>query len=171
MFGRTGSAKRFGGAIMFNCWGYRINTKCKEFFDMELSNGRLRQGWGYELSQNLLKASAKDDVYGNARNLRMLDVRKGDILLIPGLPGDDYVTFVRATDDWQSGYRFEISAQEGDLGCPDFGHIFPAMRIMQALRAELPEVIRSTLRVEQRFWQANADATREIGALLDTYLL
>jgi hypothetical protein len=31
-----------------NYWGYRIDTTRIDYFKSELSNGILRQGWGYE---------------------------------------------------------------------------------------------------------------------------
>ena len=53
-------------------WGYRINTDEIEFFRKELENGRLRQGWGYDSSQNLMSFSADNDP-GAERNFAIFE--------------------------------------------------------------------------------------------------
>ena len=58
---------------------------------------------------------------GNKRNFCLLEVKKGDIVLVPQLPEDNCVLFAKATQDWDEGYRFEV-----DERLEDFGHKFPA---------------------------------------------
>lgn len=96
-----------------NYWCYRIDTKNIEFLMNELNLGRLRQGWGYDEGQNLRNLQLDE---GAARNKAMFEgVKKGDILLIPQLPSWGQIAIVEATDDWSSGYKFEIHEDFGVL--------------------------------------------------------
>lgn len=126
-------------------WGYRINKALISFFRAELEQGRLRQGWGgpgQDLRGSTLKSGAR-------RNLRMLrEVKKGHILLVPRLPEWNRVAIVEATEDWESGYRFEDPAQK------DYSHIFPA-RLLKSFVREAAGVsgdLRASLRNIGRFW-------------------
>jgi hypothetical protein len=81
-----------------NYWCYRIDNNYPEFFGKELVDGRLRQGWGWHKWQDLNNFK-KDE--GAGRNKPMLNVKKGDILLIPHLPDwDDIVAIVEAMENW-----------------------------------------------------------------------
>lgn len=131
---------------MRHYWGYRINTDYAKFFWEELCNGRLRQGWGYDPGQDLRNMTVDE---GASRNRRMLDVKKGDILLIPRIHQWDEVTIVEATDDWWPGYRYEIHESYGD-----YGHIFPA-RFIRHFKRDSEAVsgeVRSSLHNPMRFW-------------------
>jgi len=132
-----------------NYWCYRIDNKIPDFFWKELTDGRLRQGWGYHKGQDL-KNFKKDE--GAGRNKPMLNVRKGDILLIPHLPDWEDVAIVEATENWNEGYKFEIDKKWGD-----YGHIFPARFIKKFTRANehITGNIRSTLKNPSRFWNIN----------------
>jgi hypothetical protein len=79
----------------------------------------------------------------------MLEVKKGDYLLVPRLPEWDYVAIVEAIEDWRDGYKFEIDEDHGD-----FGHIFPAKIICVFNRHSevVSGDIRSTLKNPGRFW-------------------
>jgi len=127
-------------------WGYRICLDYVKYFTNELNNGRLRQGWGYDLGQDLRNMTVDE---GAGKNKRMLKVLKGDLLLIPRLPKWDDVAIVEATEDWESGYRFSI-----DKGVEDFGHIFPAkyLRSFNRNSSIVSGNIRSTLHNIGRFW-------------------
>ena len=130
-----------------NYWGYRIDTKNIQFFKDELTeHNRLRQGWGWDKGQDL-KNMTMDE--GAKRNCAMLKVKKGDILLIPNLSGWGTVTIAEATEDWDSGYRFEIPKQQDD-----YGHIFPAkcLKFFNRHGEAVTGNIRSTLRNPSRFW-------------------
>lgn len=126
-------------------WGYRINKALISFFREELEQGRLRQGWGGP-GQDLRGSTFKR---GARRNLRMLrEVKKGHILLVPRLPEWDRVAIVEATEDWDSGYRFEDPAKK------DYSHIFPA-RLLKSFVRETAGVsgdLRKSLRFVGRFW-------------------
>ena len=128
------------------CWGFRIATGHIEYLAEELEHGRLRQGWGYDQGQNLRNLTFDA---GARRNLRMLNVRKGDLLLVPRLPVWNLVAIVEATEDWSSGYKFAIDPAIGDLG-----HIFPAKFVTSFARdnEHVAGDIRATLRNPSRFW-------------------
>lgn len=144
-------------------WGYRICTDYIQYFNEELKNGNLRQGWGYDPRQDLRKMTLDD---GAGANLRMKkQVKKGDYLLVPRLPNWNSVTIVRATQDWEMGYDFRIEKHG------DFGHIFPA-EIICAFNRNSEVVtgnIRTTLRNPGRFWNINylADDIERIVAVRD----
>lgn len=130
-----------------NYWGYRIKTNEIDFFYSELKKGRLRQGWGYDEGQKLPECNVDE---GAKRNLSMYKkVKKGDILLVPRLPEWDKVAIVKATEDWDKGYKYEIDDKKGD-----FGHIFPAEIIKSFKRKNqfVSGSIRSSLTNRSRFW-------------------
>lgn len=143
-----------------NYWGYRISKHHAAYFDSELKQGRLRQGWGYNEGQNLKNFTVDE---GAGRNRPMLRVKKGDILLIPRLPSWGEVAIVEATDDWSTAYRFEI-----DPKWKDFGHIFPAKYLKKFTRHndKVTGGLRSTLKNLSRFWNINHYAN-DVEALLN----
>jgi len=130
-------------------WCYRINNEIPEFFWKELVDGRLRQGWGYHRGQDL-KNFKKDE--GAGRNKPMLNVMKGDILLVPHLPDWEDIAIVEATENWNDGYKFQIDNKLGD-----YGHIFPAHFVKKFNRSNehITGNIRSTLKNPSRFWNIN----------------
>jgi len=133
-----------------NYWGYRIDTNNIKFFERELNEERLRQGWGYDEGQNLRDFKLDE---GAARNIPMFErVKKGDILLIPQIPDWGYVALVEATEDWDIGYQFEIDEELGD-----YGHIFPAKYLKKFTRnnEKVTGNLRSTLKNLSRFWNIN----------------
>jgi hypothetical protein len=68
-----------------NYWCYRVDTSNIKYFTSELNEGRLRQGWGWDEAQDLRNFRLDE---GAGRNRPMFNkVKKGDILLIPQLPG------------------------------------------------------------------------------------
>ena len=135
-------------------WVFRIDKTRSDFFYKELLNNRLRQGWGWDIKQDLRNLQIDQ---GAKRNLAMFNrVKKDDIILVPSIPTHQDVTIVRATDDWNKGYLFEI-AQKYE----DYGHIFPAEQLKSFKRFN-PSVsarIRATLKNVQRFW--NIDSLSE----------
>lgn len=146
--------------IKKNYWGYRICSESADFFNKELQEGRLRQGWGYNLGQDLRNLTVDE---GARKNLRMFnDVKKGDILLIPRIPSWEDITLAEATDNWSKGYEFNIPE---DLG--DFGHIFPA-RFIKAINRYSPNVtdkIRLSFHCLHRFWSMN-DCAEDVEAIM-----
>ena len=149
---------------MMNYWGFRIDVHCQDYPDYYVDqlekHCTLRQGWGYDLSQDLRQLKAlgtppRDQL----ANLRMYNkVKCGDIILIPRIPKWELVTVVRATADWDDdckGYTFDI-----DWERKDYGHQFPAKKIThfhrhnQYIRGD----VRSTLKCRSRFWNMTAYA-------------
>lgn len=145
-------------------FGFRVDStstdKCNFFFE-EIKQGRLRQGWGYEEGQNLLNQTVDK---GANRNKSMLNVKCGNILLIPHIPSYHEVTVVEATDDWRMGYQFEINQKYGD-----YGHIFPVRYLCQFNRYNVyvDACIRSSLRNPSRFWQLNYECDDSVENLLN----
>ena len=135
-----------------NFWGYRIDDKSThsvQFFKEELDRGILRQGWGWLPGQNLLNLTVDEGAKGN---LRMLNVKKGDILLVAKLPTYGEVTIAMAAEDWRTGYKYEV-----DKAHEDYGHQFPAkkIKIFNRHNKHVSGGIRSTLMQQRRFWDIN----------------
>lgn len=133
-----------------NYWGYRICKASSPFFSKELDEGRLRQGWGYDLGQDLRNLTVDD---GARNNLKMYnEVKKGDLLLIPHLPSWEEISIAEAKEDWAVGYCYDIPKDQGD-----FGHIFPAhlIKVVNRYSLEVPDRIRLSLCCPRRFWTMN----------------
>lgn len=129
-------------------WGYRIDKRYINILNKELLEGRLRQGWGYHEGQNLKNFTFNA---GASRNYPIFNkVKKGDILFVPYLPDSRKVAVVEATEDFNSGYKFEILQKT-----EDHGHIFPAKLIKSFVRnsSAVDGNIRKTLKNPSRFWQ------------------
>ena len=145
-------------------FGFRVDStstdKCNFFFE-EIKQGRLRQGWGYDAGQNLLNQTVDK---GASRNKSMLNVKCGNILLIPHIPLYHEVTVVEATDDWRVGYQFEINQKYGD-----YGHIFPVRYLCHFNRynVHVDACIRSSLRNPSRFWQLNYECDDSVENILN----
>jgi hypothetical protein len=145
-----------------NYWVFRSDKKYSQKLFQELEAGRLRQGWGWSPKQNLhLLASGDQNAMdeGARRNLRMLQVKKGDVILALHLPCYGQVALCEATENWDSGYKFEVltvNTGEGKIG-EDYGHIFPSKYIksFHIQNASVQSGIRSTLRNIGRFWNIN----------------
>lgn len=145
-----------------NYWCYRIDTNHLKFFWEQLNEGRLRQGWGWDEKQNLRDFKMDE---GAGRNRPMFDrVKKNDILLIPQLPNWGEVALVEATEDWNSGYIFEI-----DKSLNDYGHNFPAKYLKRFTRnnENVTGNLRSTLKNPSRFWNIN-HYSEDVDQLLNT---
>ncbi len=147
---------------MANYWGYRIDTNAREYFYQEILDNRLRQGWGYDKSQNL----KGDNVDISARrNFPILNkVKKGDILLVPRIEGWDEVAIVEAVEDFNTGYDFNIDPKIGD-----YGHIFPVKfrKCFSRYNDNVGGNIRETLKCRSRFWNINR-CKDEINKILET---
>ena len=142
-------------------WVSRIDKKNIAFFRDELDQGRLRQGWGYKEDQNLRNMTLDRDTL---RNKRMFEeVKREDMVLIPHLPDSGQVTIVRATEDWDSGYKFDIPEET-----KDYGHCFPARKIctFNQNAKVVSAGIRSTLRCPLRFWNKD-DLEQDIKKICD----
>lgn len=56
--------------VEINYWGYRIDTRYIDFFNLELQEGRLRQGWGFDPGQDLRSMTVNE---GASRNISMIE--------------------------------------------------------------------------------------------------
>ena len=151
-----------------NYWGYRIDVDNREYFYNEIIEGRLRQGWGYDKSQDLSLGEQTDkSAKGNFPIYNK--VKKGDILLIPRIESWDEITIVEATEDFNKGYKFSI-----DAGMDDYGHIFPVKlrKIVSRHNIHIDGYIRETLKCRSRFWNINkcGDEIQKILSISDTEL-
>ena len=148
---------------MPNYWGYRVDTDAREYFYKEILNDRLRQGWGYDKSQDL-KLGDKTDQSAR-RNFPIFNkVKKGDILLVPRIEAWDEVAIVEALEDFNTGYRFEIDPIK-----KDYGHIFPVKfrTCFSRYNVNVGGTIRETLKCRSRFWNINR-CKDEINKILET---
>ena len=134
-------------------WGFRIDVNGQgypEYYREQLERGFLRQGWGYDPSQDLRRLNLDAPPRDQRANVRMYnEVKCGDIILIPRIPEWELVTIVRATKDWDIGYEFGI-----DEGMADYGHRFPAEKITHFHRQNqhVHGDVRTTLKCRSRFW-------------------
>ena len=104
----------------------RDTPEHREFLRQELSEGRLRQGWGGYPQQDL---RCIEEAWGEGRSLtkeqadasrhwRMGDGPAGDymseedVVLVPNMPDDGYFTLVRV----RGPYAFEINKELSDFG-------------------------------------------------------
>lgn len=109
-----------------DCWFWNIDRDRQNFFDSELHEGRLRQGWGYDEDLDLRviqqQKEADEPLTGRqesawSRCRYMLDsIEPGDLAVVKNVPSGDHFTLARITGE----YTFSISEETGDQG-----HILP----------------------------------------------
>ncbi|MTI15911.1 hypothetical protein E1162_01510 [Rhodobacteraceae bacterium RKSG542] len=139
-------------------WASRTSRGHNDYFWSELQEGRLRQGWGYDQSQDLRQV-AKLDVKDQSavqretfRHRHMLGKeggwQNGDIVLVPNMPEQGMFALVKVTGP----YRFQIDHKDHD-----FGHIREVeLLTKQGVANTNPYVdseLRSTLRNAGRAWE------------------
>ena len=140
----------------------RDTPEHREFLRQELSEGRLRQGWGGYPEQDLRYI---EEAWGEGRSLtkeqadasrhwRMGDgpagnyMNDGDVVLVPNMPHDGLFTLVRI----RGPYEFDINGEHGD-----FGHL----RAVEVLTPEgvanehqlVDAGLRRSLRCRGRLWR------------------
>jgi Restriction endonuclease len=170
-------------------WAIRTDKENKSLLLGELCAGRLRQGWGYDPSQNL--RLVQDEIARGGAwwdrltekqkevllHLKMLSaahggVKIGDWILVPNLP--DYGAFVIA--EVTGDYQFEPLDLVGDTDvnglATDYAHVLPVRLItdrgINRYAEHVDARIRSTLRTPMRMW--NVDGYRdEIERLVNQY--
>ena len=103
-------------------WAFRIDNRRFKYIDEEARQGRLRQGWGWHDGQDLNLPWTEFVDEGANRNRRMLEVKKGDVILVPRIPSWTQVAILTATEDWESGYSYE---EKGGNEWDDYRHVFP----------------------------------------------
>jgi len=113
-------------------WLWRTDRRSKDYFWNEIKAGRVRQGWGWDPSQDLRLVIPK---WGAGEDLDKLEsavkgqwwmadgpehegyMQPGDIVLLANLPGSGLAAIAEIT----GGYNFDIDPEQGD-----FGHYRPA---------------------------------------------
>ena len=114
---------------MVNCWAMRTSRDSEEhrrFLLDELTEGRLRQGWGWDESQDLRRLEAlwaSGDTLSDAQNeagrhWRMGNgpgenyMQIGDLVTVLNVPSDGLFTICRITGE----YEYKIAELFGDFG-------------------------------------------------------
>jgi hypothetical protein len=154
----TGSAPR--------CWAIRTDRSHRDDLIVPaLRNGVLRQGWGYDDSQDLRRIRARLDAgrcldpaerEAWSRNRRLLpsepdSVADGDWVVLPNVPDDGLWSIARARPE----YAFGIS----ETG--DHGHQRTIELLVEAVNprtVDIPASLRRTTRCQRAMW--NLDANR-----------
>ena len=150
-------------------WAMRTDKYNRNLLWRELEAEHLRQGWGYDPSQDLrIVASAVEakqpltDIQEQTkRHRRMLTsqpdgIKPGDWVLVPNLPEQGMFVIVEVT----GGYYFEpklLSKEEDIHGLgQDYGHVLPVRLLtpkgVNKYAEGVHASIRSTLRSQHRLW-------------------
>jgi|GEM_PF-1222890 len=159
-------------------WASRPDRDNLEYFWTELQKGRMRQGWGYDDSQNLgliLEEMQKggewwgrlsEDQLAAYRNYPFHPgwgddtMRQGDIVLIPNMPTFGSFALIRLIDN---DYHFDIPEEW------DYGHWRNvALLTPDGVVTDHEDVhadIRSTLRCRSRIWRID-----QVGQFIETLL-
>lgn len=158
---------------MTRYWALRIAQDDRQFWQDEISNGRLRFGWGYKPEQDLRVVRdarqaglplTPDQSDTWKRGRRFLDLEPdgmqvGDIVVIPHLVQYGLWSLVRVT----GGYNFRIPP----IG--DYGHIRVAEYAIQGVVNPYDEVVAAALRSGMKsqlpLWSLDAYRS-EVQALL-----
>ena len=154
-------------------WAVRTDRHNKSILLRELRHGRLRQGWGYDPSQDLRLIQA-EIVNGGMwwerlsetqkevlPHLRMLSttedsVQLGDWILVPNLPDDGYFLVAEVAGEYY--YDPLALSEEEDINelAKDYGHVLPVRLVTdQGINRYADHVhasIRGTLRTPMRMW-------------------
>lgn len=147
---------------MAGYWVMRTDKDAASFLWQELEEGRLRQGWGHDPSQNLDVIASQlrggqqltsDQAICWRGNRRMLPseadgIRQSDVVIVPHLPRQGSWSVVRVNGP----YRFEIAESERD-----YGHILPvelltARRPVNPYEEAVSARLRQTMRTRIRLW-------------------
>ena len=151
---------------MANYWVMRTDRRSAPFIWAELKDGRLRQGWGYDPSQNLeviLAATRSEEKLTDEqascwrRNRRLLSseldgIQQKDIVIAPHLPNYGVWSIARVV----GGYQFDIPESQGD-----YGHILTVELLTTEKRPVNPYEetvsarLRQTMRNQLPLWNIN----------------
>ncbi len=154
-------------------WAIRTDRDNLVFINSELSEGRLRQGWGSTpqedlncISDALKRNEALSDPQrlcwrGNRKLLPTEGVGKGDIIILPNLPEIGKWLIARALDD---KYEYSVDPKQGD-----YGHIRHVELVgdkpVNPYNGKVAAPLRSTMACRSRMW--NIDwASKDIDALV-----
>jgi len=154
-------------------WAIRTDRYNKSLLLSELRDGRLRQGWGYDPSQDLEFIQAEIVKGGTwwerlsetqkevLPHLRMLSsaqdsVQRGDWVLVPNLPEDGYFLIAEVTGEYYYEPLTLSPTEDINELQKDYGHVLPVRLLTdQGISKYADQVhasIRSTLRTPMRMW-------------------
>jgi hypothetical protein len=168
-------------------WAIRSDKHNIPLLFAELQKGRLRQGWGYDATQDLRLLQTEIDRGGSwwakmtpiqreaLPNLRMFSksndsIKLNDIIIIPNLP--EYGMFCIAEVSGEYIYDPLHLSKENDINDieQDYGHILPVRLLagkgVNKYAEGVPASIRSTLRTPMRMWNLD-DYKEDIDKLLE----
>jgi hypothetical protein len=146
-------------------WVMRTSPWERPFIWSEAKGGRLRQGWGFDETQNLeviadtvRRGSELSDVQHlawRARRMQTTDpdgMRVGDLIVAPNLPEWGVISLFRLVGSY-------VWAPV-DIGKADrFGHVLPVELLAEGIHrrdARVSEGLRSMLRVQTRLYNITA---------------
>jgi hypothetical protein len=151
----------------------RTDKSVKPFIFSELSQGRLRQGWGYKPDLDLRRLRKKlsngkkltDEEASAWRNRRLLDtepdgLKPEDIVVLPNIPDQGRWVLARVSGP----YSYAI-ADDPSLEGPDYGHIVPvtpirgkdgAIAVVEPDNEHVDARLRATMRNLSRMWSIDA---------------
>jgi hypothetical protein len=173
--GRSAASRRagVGGAPDTSVPGWMMRTDRTKagWIWSEVRAGRLRQGWGYDPSQDLvLLRDRRERGFAMSRdedwawpNRRMLadepdGMQIGDLVLLPHLPDEWRWSVVRI----RGAYRFEI-----DPTHHDYGHILPVEVVAENLRdPEVSDEIRRMRAYPARLRRLSRSAYEDVRQLI-----
>jgi hypothetical protein len=154
-------------------WAIRTDRDNKPLLFSELREGRLRQGWGYDLSQDLRLIQGEIVQGGNwwerlsetqkevLPHLRMLSeaedsIQVGNIILVPNLPDDGFFVVLEVIGDYYFDPINLSSEQDYNELNKDYGHVLPVRLIIDKginkYADSVDASIRSTFRTPMRMW-------------------
>ncbi len=140
----------------------RDTPEHREFLRQELSEGRLRQGWGGYPEQDLRYI---EEAWREGRSLtkkqadaswhwRMGDgpagdyMNNGDVVLVPNMPHDGFFTLVRI----RGPYEFEINGEHADFGHLRTVEVLTRKGVANGHRL-VDAGLRRSLRYQGRLWR------------------
>jgi hypothetical protein len=148
-------------------WAMRTDKENKELLFQELKSGRVRQGWGYDDSQNLEMIQGEilnggkwwerltDKQREALPNFRMLgegndSVKIGDILLLPNLPEQDFFCLAEVIGRYYFKKLPLDSVTDVNRLGEDYGHVLPVKLITPMGINKYNELVFSGIRATLR---------------------
>lgn len=120
---------------MTKCWFWNISKGHQAFFRDELSEGRLRQGWGRSENldlRRLQKKVANDEELTKRENQAwdrcrpmLEEIQEGDYVAVKNLPDTESFTIVEVSGP----YKFDLDRCGEEA--PYFGHVLPVKVICE----------------------------------------
>jgi hypothetical protein len=161
-------------------WAVRSDKNNMNILFNELQNGKFRQGWGYDVSQDLRILQSEINKGGSwwdrltsiqkeaLPQLRMFaksndSIQINDILIIPNLPSYGFFCIAEVVGDYTYSFlQLDKDHDVNELG-QDYGHVLPVKLLtpkgVNKYADPVDAGIRSTLRTPMRMW--NIDNYRE----------